>query len=64
LDARASRVSALDEDEFQSLQGTWSSTDEFDGWDEADVSALLREVGELADTARLEGKMLILWRSL
>jgi hypothetical protein len=59
-----SRIAALDEDEFQSLLGKWSSTEEFEGWDEADVSALLREVGDLADTARLEGKTLLLWRRL
>src|SRR5262245_35548662 len=48
-----SQVSALDEDGFQSLLGKWHSTDEFEGWNEADVSDLLREVGDLADTARL-----------
>ena len=58
-----SQVSALDEEEFQSLLGKWRSTDEFEGWDEADVTDL-HEVGDLADTARLEAKTLLLWRSL
>jgi hypothetical protein len=62
--AELSAVASLDEDEFESLAQSWGATEEFNGWTDEDVRELLRELGDLAESASLERKWLFLWQSL
>ena len=57
-------VASLGEGEFESLAQSWGATEEFDGWTSEDVRELLRELGDLAESASLERKCLFLWQSL
>jgi hypothetical protein len=57
-------VANLDDNDFDALAVAWSSTDEFDGWEEDEVNDLLREVGDLAETAKLKGSAVMLWMEL
>jgi hypothetical protein len=57
-------VAGLDEPEFESLAESWAGTEEFAGWSGADVRELLRNLGDLAESASLQGKCLMLWQSL
>ncbi len=59
-----STIAAMDEDEFEQLAKRWGATDEFRGWHPEDVNDLLREIGDLAETATLEQKSMFLWMSL
>ena len=49
--------------EFDALASAWGNTQEFEGWQEDEVTELLRLVVELAESAQLQGKTMILWRS-
>ncbi len=62
--AALASVATLDDDDFDRLAEAWGQTEEFEGWEEADVLELLRLVGDLAETARLGGKTLLLWVEL
>ena len=62
--AELAAVASLDEDEFESLAQSWGTTEESDGWTGEDVRELLRELGDLAESASLERKSLFLWQSL
>ena len=57
-------TASLEEEEFESLAQSWGATEEFDGWASDDVRELLRELGDLAESASLEGKCIFLWQSL
>ena len=52
---------AEEPEELEHLAGFLGSTDEFDGLDEPEVLDLLRLVGDLAETAELGRKTLLLW---
>ena len=56
-------IAALEDDEFDALTNAWGATEEFEGWERAEVSAVLREIGDLAETANLHRKVLMLWVS-
>ncbi len=62
--AELSVVAGLDEPTFETLASSWAATEEFSGWSGADVRDLLRELGDLAESASLQGKCLLLWQSL
>ena len=57
-------VAEMDEAEFDELVEPWAATEEFAGWAASDVQALLRQLGDLAETASLEGKCLMLWQTI
>ncbi len=54
-------IATLDDSEFDRLARSWRDTEEFEGWKEDEVFDLLRQVGDLAETAQLENKSLFLW---
>jgi hypothetical protein len=62
--AELAAVAGLDDAEFEALAESWATTEEFAGWSGADVRELLRELGDLAESASLQGKCLMLWQSL
>ena len=62
--AELAAVARLDEAEFERLAMSWAATEELAGWDGADVQALLRELGDLAESASHKNKCLMLWQSL
>lgn len=64
LIADLATVAALDESEFESLAISWAATEEFVGWSATDVRGLLRELCDMADSASLQGKCIMLWQSL
>jgi hypothetical protein len=53
-------VAQCDDDQFEILVAQWAQTEEFDGWKREDVKSLLRNVGDLAETALLQDKGLLL----
>ncbi len=57
-------IAPMEDDEFKQLAAAWSRTNEFDGWTADDVNELLRLIGDLAETAAIENKSLLLWTSL
>jgi hypothetical protein len=54
-------IAAMDDDEVERLAGEWGRGEEFEGWDRQEIFDLLRDVGDLAETALLERKTLLLW---
>jgi hypothetical protein len=62
--AELAPVARLDDPEFETLASSWHSTEEFVGWSNSDVQELLRELGDLAGSALLQGKCLMIWQSL
>ncbi len=58
--AALATVPSLDDD-FDRLAQSWGQTEEFEGWEENEVLDLLRQVGDLAESAQLAGKTLLLW---
>jgi hypothetical protein len=62
--AELARVAAMDETEFEKLAVGWAATEEFNGWSGAEVRELLRQLGDLAESASLQEKCLMLWQSL
>lgn len=62
--AALSEIAGLDQAEFETLASSWAATEEFAGWSGTDVRELLRELGDLAESAMLRGKYLMLWQSL
>ena len=61
---RLATVAQMEDDEFNRLASTWGKTNEFDGWTADEVTELLRLIGDLAETAALGNKSLLLWISL
>jgi hypothetical protein len=62
--AELAAVAGLDDDEFEALAEAWAATEEFAGWSAAEVRDLLREMGDLAESALLQDKWVMLWQSL
>lgn len=60
--AELSQVAAMEELEFETLALAWAKTGEFEGWAQSDVRHLLRDFVDLADSAVLEDKCLMLWQ--
>jgi hypothetical protein len=56
-------IASVDDDEHAAICRALASTPELEGWSEEDVDALVRTVGDFADTARLTDKSLWLWMS-
>lgn len=54
-------IAEIDENEVECLEASWSQTEEFDGWDMSEIDGLTRLIGDLAQTAKLEGKTLIVY---
>ena len=54
-------IATLNDSEFDRLARSWRDTEEFEGWKEDEVFDLLRQVSDLAETARLENQSLFLW---
>lgn len=59
--AQLATIATLDDDEFEKVADSWGSTEEFDGWSSSDIRDLLRQLADLADTARLERKCLLIF---
>ncbi|OAI53151.1 hypothetical protein AYO47_01010 [Planctomyces sp. SCGC AG-212-M04] len=59
-----SRIASMEGDSIQDLLEKWSATDELEGWGKNDVCDLLREIGDLAESAVLQRKTLLLWTCL
>jgi hypothetical protein len=62
--AELAGVAAMEEDEFDRVAAAWGKTEEFEGWSESETTELLRAVGDLAESASLDRKCLLLWQSL
>jgi hypothetical protein len=63
LVAELADVAEREEDEFNRLAESWAATEEFAGWESQDVHDLLRDLTDLADSAKLNGKCLMIWHS-
>jgi hypothetical protein len=57
-------VASLDGEDFDALVEKWVATEEFDVWEKDEVDQLLREVGDLAETANLVNSTMVLWMDL
>ncbi len=57
-------VASLDGEDFDALVEKWAATEEFDGWEKDEVNQLLREVGDLGETAIFEDSTMILWMEM
>jgi hypothetical protein len=57
-------VAGLEGAKFEALAALWAATEEFAGWSGSDVRELLRKLSDLAESASLQGKCLMLWQSL
>ena len=62
--AELAAVARLKDADFASLASSWAATAEFAGWPGSDVQELLRELGNLADSAARQGKHIMIWQSL
>lgn len=60
---RIASVASLDDAEIEQLAASWGATDEFDGWIGSDVRDLLRQLADVANTARSQHKCIMIWRS-
>jgi hypothetical protein len=58
--ASLAQIAALDDDEFDELHAAWCDTDELAAWDLDEATELLRAIGDLAETAKLRGRVLLL----
>jgi hypothetical protein len=54
-------VGQMDDTAFAALASQWGATDEFEGWSRDEVNDLLRQIGDLAESAELIGNCLFLW---
>ncbi len=59
-----SSIGAMEGDEQASVAEDWGRTEELEGWDPSEVLDLVRNIGDTAETAQLEGKTLLIWTSL
>jgi hypothetical protein len=57
-------IASKEDEEFEEVARNWGATDEFEGWQPDDVNELLRNIGDLAETAVLEQKSMFLWMCL
>ena len=60
--AELAAIASLEDVAFENLATSWAATDEFAMWAGSDVRFLLRELGDLAESATLEGKCLFIWQ--
>lgn len=58
------RIAAMEDDEQEKLALNWSETEELARWEFSEVLDALRSTGDLAETAQLENKTLLIWTSL
>jgi hypothetical protein len=56
-------TAAMEDAELDQLAMEWGATEEFAGWSEWEIGELLRRIGDLAETAMLQEKCLILRHS-
>lgn len=61
---RLATIAQMEDDEINPLAHEWGKTEEFEGWIASDVSEVLRLIGDLAESAVLQDKLLLLWTSL
>ena len=54
-------TAGMEDSELDELAMDWGSTHSFLGWSEWEVGELLRRIGDLAETAMLQEKCLVLW---
>ena len=54
----------MEEDEQESLAERWGQTEELTGWDATEVIDIVRNIGDMAESALLENKTLLNWTSL
>ena len=54
-------AAAMGDSELDELAMDWGATQSFMGWSEWEVGELLRRIGDLAETAMLQEKCLVLW---
>jgi hypothetical protein len=59
--AQLASVAAMGADEFRGVATAWGKTDELSDWHESEVADLLRKISDLADSAALQSKCLLLW---
>jgi hypothetical protein len=62
--AEVSAIAGLEDEEFEVLAAAWATTEEFEGWSPSDVRQLLRDLGDLAESALLQDKCILLWQIL
>jgi hypothetical protein len=59
-----SDLARQDDDEWGPIVRAWAATEELQDWSDLHAEEVLRDIADLADTARLEDKDLLLWMSL
>jgi hypothetical protein len=57
-------VATLDGEDFDALVEKWVAIEDFNGWEKDEVNQLVREVGDLAETANLDGSTMMLWMEM
>lgn len=57
-------LAGLEDDELSPLADALLAMEDFEGWDEDEVVELMRSIGDQAETAKLEGKSLVLYTTL
>ena|SRR6266568_6807169 len=62
--AHLAKIASKEREDVEELARSWGATQEFEGWEPDEVSDLLRNVGDLAETATMEKKAMFLWVSL
>ena len=60
--AELAAVDAMEDDELGPLVTAWHNAKEFEDWEKPDVTSLLLMIGELAEIASVEDKLLLLWQ--
>jgi hypothetical protein len=64
LVAEIAVVARFEGSDFEDLAASWQVTEEFVGWLRSDVRDLLQQLGDLAESASLQGKCLILQQTV
>ena len=57
-------IAAMEDDEIAALENGWFAIDEFKGWNKLEIDGLVRSIGDLAETAQLDEKTLLVYTSL
>lgn len=61
--AELAAAASLESSEFQRVATSWAATEEFEGWAGSDVRDLLQGLVDLADSAALQKKCIMIWQS-
>jgi predicted metal-binding protein len=61
--AELAKIASMDESEFDYLADAWAETEEFEGWSPTDLHDLLHDLGDLADSAAIQKKCIMIWQS-